>query len=73
MEEPSLPTTLQPTAGALPRTHRPREGAGGGYKQEQIPYSQHPQLLEPCKVILMDPGDVVAIEFPGGGKERRKW
>lgn len=36
------------------------------------PYSQHPQLLEPRKVVFVDPSDVVPIEFPG--EERRtKW
>lgn len=48
-------------------------GSGEGISRSSIPYSQHPQLLEPRKVVLMDPGDVVAVEFPGGGKERRKW
>lgn len=40
--------------------------------RSSISYSQHSQLLEPCKVILMDPSDVVAVELPGGRKERRK-
>ena len=33
-----------------------------------ISYSQHPQLLESHEVVLVDPSDVVAIEFPGGGE-----
>lgn len=33
-------------------------------------YSQHSQLLETRKVILMDPSDVVAVELPSGTKER---
>lgn len=36
---------------------------------DSSPYSQHPQLLEPREVILVDPSDVVPVEFPGGGKE----
>jgi len=38
-----------------------------------ISYSQHPQLLESREVVLVDPSDVVAIEFPGGGEERGRW
>ena len=38
-----------------------------------ISYSQHPQLLESHEVVLVDPSDVVAIEFPGGGEERGRW
>lgn len=36
------------------------------------PYSQHSKLLEPSKVILVDPSNVVTVEFPGRekGKER---
>lgn len=33
-------------------------------------YSQHSKLLEASKVILVDPSDVVAVEFPG--RERGK-
>lgn len=36
---------------------------------DSSPYSQHPQLLEPREVVLVDPSDVVPVEFPGGGKE----
>lgn len=54
-----------------PTTHsqgpaQDHRGIAGGGVGGSTPYSQHPQLLEPHKVILVDPSDVVAIEFPGG-------
>lgn len=69
--QPHNPTTH---SRARPGTCRPllREGQQGGQSGSSTPYSQHPQLLEARKVILVDPGDVVAVEFPGGGKGRRK-
>lgn len=75
--QPYNPATLKPTARAPPRTHSPlpRLGWEGGYEWggDSTPYSQHPQLLEPRKVVLMYASDVVAVEFPGGGKEKRNW
>lgn len=46
-------------------------GQEGGNKWGYSPYSQHSQLLEPHEVIFVDPSDVVAIEFPGGGKKMK--
>lgn len=35
------------------------------------PYSQHSKLLEPSKVILVDPSDIVAVELPERKGERK--
>lgn len=36
------------------------------------PDLQHSKLLEPSKVVLMDPSDVVAVELPGERGRRKQ-
>lgn len=47
---------------------RPKPGVRVEADHQGNPYSQHSKLLEPSKVILMDPSDIVTIEFPGREK-----
>lgn len=66
--------SLQPLPGALRRTQGHCQGRSGREALgEGTLYSQHPELLEPREVILVDPSDVVAVELPGGEGEKRRW
>lgn len=69
------PAGLQPFS-PQPGLYRETTTSGEGRRKAArggISDSQHPQLLESREVVLVDPSDVVAIEFPGGGEERRGW
>lgn len=79
LTHPMTDSTERGPLAYSPRTHSqgsgPETTTGGRIKvtrSRSIPYSQHPQLLESREVVLMDPSDVVAVEFPGGGRERRR-